>query len=75
MNKKLQCKIAINFLISCICFWFSKEPSHLDDSFEYPEHRFWFRNKKIIFLLKACISLEQFHNRLQIFTIHLSLAD
>ena len=32
-----------------ICFGGSKEPSHSDSSFEYPQHIFWFRNKKIIF--------------------------
>ena len=30
-----------------MCFGCSKEPSH--GSFEYPQHMFWFRNKKIIF--------------------------
>ena len=28
------------------CFGCSKEPSHWDGSFEYPQHMFWFRNKK-----------------------------
>ena len=32
-----------------ICFGCSKEPSHRDSSFEYPQHMFWSRNKKIIF--------------------------
>ena len=27
----------------------SKEPSHGDGSFEYPQHMFWLRNKKINF--------------------------
>ena len=27
-------------------FWCSKELSHLDGSFEYPQHKFWLRNKK-----------------------------
>ena len=30
-----------------ICFGCSKEPSHWDGSFEYPQHMFWLRNKKI----------------------------
>ena len=30
-------------------FWCSKEPSHWDGSFEYPQHMFWMRFKKIIF--------------------------
>ena len=29
-----------------MCFGCSKEPSHLDGSFEYPQHMFWLRNKK-----------------------------
>ena len=32
-----------------MCFGCSKEPSHQDGSFEYPQHMFWLRNKKIIF--------------------------
>ena len=28
-----------------MCFWCSKEPSHRDGSFEYPQHMFWLRNK------------------------------
>ena len=30
-------------------FGCSKESSHRDGSFEYPQHMFWLRNKKIIF--------------------------
>ena len=29
-----------------MCFWCSKEPSHWDGSFEYPQHMFWLGNKK-----------------------------
>ena len=32
-----------------MCFVCSKEPSHGDGSFEYPQHMFWLRNKKINF--------------------------
>ena len=32
-----------------MCFGCSKDPSHRDGSFEYPQHMFWLRNKKIIF--------------------------
>ena len=32
------------------CFGGSKEPSQWDGSFEYPQHIFWLRNKKISFL-------------------------
>ena len=28
------------------CFGCSKEPSHQDGSFEWPQHMFWLRNKK-----------------------------
>ena len=39
-----------------MCFGCSKEPSHRDGSFEYPQHMFWLRNKKkIIFSLGACV--------------------
>ena len=40
-----------NFLPSNlnICFGCSKEPSQGDCSFEYPQHMFWLRNKKVIF--------------------------
>ena len=34
-----------------ICFGYSKEPSHWDGSFEYPQHKFWSRNKKNNFLV------------------------
>ena len=30
-----------------ICLGCSKEPSHRDGSFEYPQHMFWLRTKKI----------------------------
>ena len=33
-----------------MCFGCSKEPSHRDGSFEYPQHMFRLRNKKIIFI-------------------------
>ena len=32
-----------------MCFGCSKEQSHQDGSFEYPQHMFWLRNKKINF--------------------------
>ena len=45
------CKIVIIFLpINLnICFGCSKEPSQWDGSFEYPQHMFCLRNKKINF--------------------------
>ena len=30
-----------------LCFGCSKESSHWDGSFEYPQHMFWMRNKEI----------------------------
>ena len=38
-----------------MCFRCSKEPSHRDGSFEYPQHMFWFRNKKNNFQLRTFI--------------------
>ena len=34
-----------------MCFGCSKEPSHLDGSFENPQHMFWLSNKKKYTLL------------------------
>ena len=44
-------KIAIIFLSISLnmCYVHSKEPSHWDGSFEFPQHMFWLRNKKIFF--------------------------
>ena len=36
-------------------FGCSKEPSHRDGSFEYPQNMFWLRNKKINFQLRNLI--------------------
>ena len=54
-NKFSEFKIVNIFLpISLnVCFGCSKEPSHQDGSFEYPQHMFWLRNKKNIFCLYA----------------------
>ena len=38
-----------------MCFGCSKEPSHWDSSFEYPQHMFWLRNKKDNFTLRTLI--------------------
>ena len=38
-----------------MCFGFSKEPSHRDGSFKYPQHTFWLRNKKNNFQLRTLI--------------------
>ena len=36
-----------------MCFGCSKEPSHRDGSFEYPQHMIWLRNKKNNFQLRT----------------------
>ena len=53
INTILQRKIVNIFLpiIFDIQFGCSKELSHEDGSFEYPQHMFWLRNEKINFLL------------------------
>ena len=38
-----------------MCFGCSKEPSHRDGSFEYPQHMFRLRNKKTNFQLRPLI--------------------
>ena len=38
-----------------MCLGCSKEPSHRDGSFEYPQHMFWLRNKKNNFQLRTLI--------------------
>ena len=50
-SKMFEYKI-VNIFLSIslnICLGCSKESSHQDDSFEYPQNMFWPRNKKIIF--------------------------
>ena len=50
-------KIVNIFLpISLTCLRCSKEPSHWEDSFEYPQHLFWLRNKKIIFFVYTLLT-------------------
>ena len=57
LSKIFERKIAIIFLCISLnmCFGCSKEPSHRDGSFEYPQHMFWLRNKKNNFLLRTLI--------------------
>ena len=38
-----------------MCFGCTKEPSHPEGSFEYPQHMFWLRNKKKYFQLLTLI--------------------
>ena len=44
--------LPINFNM---CFGCSKEPSHCDGSFEYPQHVFWMRNKENSFPIRTLI--------------------
>ena len=49
MGKNCERKI-VNIFLSIslnICFGCSKEPSYCDGSYEYPQHMFWLRNKKV----------------------------
>ena len=57
VKKKKLCKIAIIFssIILNMSFGCSKESSHWDGSFEYPQHMFWLRNKKNYFQLHTLI--------------------
>ena len=50
-------KIAVIFLSFSLnmCFGCSKDPSHRDSSFEYPQHMIWLRNKKNNFQLCTLI--------------------
>ena len=52
-NQKCQRKVVKIFLPMPfgICFGCSKEPSQC--SFKYPQHMFWLRIQKIIFLLRS----------------------
>ena len=45
-NNLLKIAIIFLFIIINICSGCSKEPSHRNGSFEYPQHMFWLRNKK-----------------------------
>ena len=57
VKQKHLLKIAVIYLSISLnmCFRCSKEPSHQDGSFEYPQHMFWLRNKKDTFLLRSLI--------------------
>ena len=48
---------------SLVCFGCSKEPSHWDGSFEYPQHMFWLKNKKINFLLPTLNNILNFEKK------------
>ena len=40
-----------------ICFECSKELIHWDGSFEYPQHIFWLRNRKIIYRILSDLDM------------------
>ena len=44
-----------------ICFGSSKEPSHWDGSFVYPQHMFWLRNKKFNIFTYTLLSRPDTH--------------
>ena len=54
-NKNFQRKVVNIFypIRLSICFGCSKEPFHRDGSFDYPQHMFLMRNKKVIILLRT----------------------
>ena len=45
-----------------MCFGCSKEPSHRDGSFEYPQHMFWMRNKENNFPIHTLIWRPAFYS-------------
>ena len=50
LNLKKNQRKNVNISLPIIfnkCFGCSIEPSHWEGSFEYPQHMFWLRNKKI----------------------------
>ena len=66
---KNKSKIVIIFLsISLnVCYWCSKETSHWDGSFEYPQHMVWLRNKKNNYQIHSCLEAWVFE------TLHIGL--
>ena len=50
MSKLMNIFLSFSLIISFGC---SKEPSQWDGSFEYPQHMFGLRMKKIIFLIST----------------------
>ena len=56
LDNKIFQRVIVNIFLPInfnLCFRCSKEPSHWDSSFEYPQHMFLLRNKKISFLLRS----------------------
>ena len=75
-QKKNQRKIAIIFLSISLnmCFGCLREPSHCESSFEYPQHMFWLRIKKIIFsYILLTLGLVLFGQPMRYWNLSLSL--
>ena len=65
ISKMFECKV-VNIILPIsfnICFGCSKEPSQWDGSFEYSQHMFWLRNKKIIFWYALLTTLIESSNQ------------
>ena len=61
-----------------MCFGCSKEPSHWEGSFEYPQHMFWMRNKENNFPIRTLIWRPAFwrKNQASVHTyIHINVYD
>ena len=56
VNIFLPISFKICFGCSKIRFGCSKEPSHWDGSFEYPQHMFWLTNKKKFFFVSTVMA-------------------
>ena len=57
VRKHLSIKLYFLFLpINLnLCFWCSKEPSHCDGSFEYPQHIVWLKLLNFTLFLEAWV--------------------
>ena len=58
LRKSVIIFLPISLNIDCVC---SKELSHWDGSFEYPQHMFWLRNMKNNFPLHTLIWRPEIH--------------
>ena len=56
-----------------MCFGCSKEPSHGDGSFEYPQNMFWLRNKENNFQLHTLMWWPEIEKRMNILLFGLLL--
>ena len=56
-----------------MCFGCSKEQSHRDGAFEYPQHMFWLRNKKNNFQLHTLIWGPGYENVVNVLDISLHI--